>query len=87
VRVIQLFLAVLVEPAPPGPEATRTVPERKIGIEDDAVYTVIAPVEKVRVALAEPRSHGKRVGFAYPCLKLGLPRQGPPIPSQVSESA
>jgi hypothetical protein len=84
VRVVEL-LVVAVQPSPPGPEPARLVAQRVVGVEHDPVHAVVAAVEQIAVALAEPVGHLGRLPSAAPPgatdseqrLGIGLAKLGP----------
>lgn len=53
VRVVELLVAVAVQPSPPDPEPAWRMPEGEVGIEHDPVHTVVAAPQKIPVPLAE----------------------------------
>ena len=65
VRVVQLLVVTMQAP-PPGPEPARVVAQRVVGVEHDPIHTVVAAVEKIAVALAEPVGHPGRFPSAAP---------------------
>jgi hypothetical protein len=86
VRVVQLVIRAVVRPPPPAPEPARLAAHREVCPEHDPVHAVVAGTQQIAVP------PGEVVGQA-PALRIsGTARQpdcpkGPPIRSEVSESA
>jgi hypothetical protein len=45
--------------APPLPKASRIVAERKVGVEDNAIHTVVAAFKKLAVTFTQKVGHGE----------------------------
>ena len=65
VRIVQLLI-VTMQASPPGAEPARVVTQRVVGVEHDPVHAVVAAVEQIAVALAEPVGHLGRFPSAAP---------------------
>jgi hypothetical protein len=61
VRVVELLIAVIVEPAPPAPEPARIMAQGEVGIQHDPVHAVIAAGQQVPVPPGEIISHAPNV--------------------------
>ncbi len=59
--VVQVRLGAAGQSPPPLPKPTRGVAQREVGVEDDAVYAVVAPLQEIAVLVAQPVTHGTRV--------------------------
>ena len=75
VGVVELLVAVAVQPAPPGPEPARGA-ERHVGVEHDPVRAVVAAGHEVAVTGTEFVNHTATVGLASPVMLGQLPRRG-----------
>lgn len=86
--VVQQLITIAVQPPPPHPKPTRVMTQREVGVDHDPVNTIVGTGQQIPIALAElvrhrgtlraptpPRSHRRPT----------LPRQGPSLPSAVSD--
>ncbi len=74
--VVQLGVAVAVQPSPPHPEPARAVTHREVRVEHDPIDTVIRPGQQVAIAGSQTISHPATIGPESPATLHGLPRRG-----------
>ena len=56
-RIVQLIVAIPMQPPPPHPKPARVVPQREVGVEHDTVHAVIAARQKIIIAFGELIKH------------------------------
>jgi hypothetical protein len=75
-RVVQQLIGVLMQPPPPHPKPTRVMPQREVGVQQDAIHAVIAARQQIPVTFGELINHRGTLRIAT------TPRshQRPPLP-------
>ncbi len=77
VGVVEVLVVVVVQSPPSDPKTTRAVTEREIGVQDDAVHTVVYSGQQIAIACRQLVTHLVTVGLCGTSRHVGTAPKGP----------